>query len=437
MWKAWLLCMVGAAASGCEETGAETDCAAKATFDQPTAATSLLSSTANIRKVSKQLGMKSTLQALKLTGKLASLLEDNSVLLGSAGVDITPGVKETLGELIETIDNSILGNIRSHHEATQQRVRSKVSELRQTTNFAVGAHTEAKYADIDYVQCMRDLKSCHASHATCTQELGELKTTAKESCRISRGKRFYKSYESVHAQSIPVLECDYALPKSECKFDDFAIALENWKNTIKSELDTNRSNYDAAQEICDQDQKNVDDKIQNCNETQNKCVADALNCADLKTRRDVSICTFSDRLQEKCASKASYDDLAANVLGTENVDSEPDRRYEWASAELLKCMLQDHRNGADFDKETMQKCEPLSDYSRDVGQIDLKADDVRRLTSGENFDCIETDVTFSGVNVVVEPGTPYPTIRFDTPFAHTMSLSLGTAALGICSTSQD
>jgi len=142
MWKAWLLCIVGAAANGCEETGAETDCAAKSTFDQPTAATSLLSSTANIRKVSKQLGMKSTLQALKLTGKLASLLEDNSVLLGSAGVDITPGVKETLGELIETIDNSILGNIRSHHEATQQRVRSKVSELRQTTNFAVGAHTE-------------------------------------------------------------------------------------------------------------------------------------------------------------------------------------------------------------------------------------------------------------------------------------------------------
>jgi hypothetical protein len=434
MLKAWLLCIVGAAASGCRETDAETDCAV---FDKPTAATSLLSSTANIREVSKKLGMKSTLQALKLTGKLASLLEDNSIMLGNAGVDITPGVKETLGELIETIDNSILGNIKSHHEATQQRVRSKVSELRQTTNFAVGAHTEAKYADIDYVECMKNLEKCHASHATCTEELVEVKAEATRTCTISRGKRFYKSYESVHAQSIPVLECDYSLPASECKFEDFAIALENWKNTIKSELDTNRSNYDAAQKICDEDEGKVDNKIQECNETHNKCAADTLQCADLKTRRDVSICTFSDRLQEKCASKASYDDLAANVLGKENVDSEPDRRYEWASAELLKCMLQDHRNGADFDKETMKKCEPLSDYSRDVGQIDLKTDDVRGLTTEEKFDCIQTDITFSGVNVVVEPGSPYPTIRFETPYAHTMSLSLGTAALGICSTSED
>jgi hypothetical protein len=382
--------------------------------------------------------MKSTLQSFDLSGKLASLLEQSSALLGGAGVDITPGVNETLRTLIETIQDSILDNIRHHHEGTQQTVRSKVSDLRQKTNRAVGAHTEATDTDIDYVQCMRNLASCQGSHAHCTTRLGDMHSAANTSCAESHAKRFYKSNESVHAQSIPELECDYALPRRECKFDDFKSALANWADTmIQPELEANRSNYDRAHRICSQHQNDVHNQSQNCTDTRNNCVATELSCKELETRRDVSMCTFGDKLQQKCASKTSYDDLAANIRGTGSVHSDPDRRHEWMSAELIKCMLHDHRMGADFDNTTMQRCEPLSNYSRDVGVLDLQMDNVRNLTSAENFDCIQTKVNFSGVEVVMTPGTPDPTYNFFTPYSPAVNLTLGTVAFGICATSTD
>jgi hypothetical protein len=265
-----------------------------------------------------------------------------------------------------------------------------------------------------------------------------LTSAANASCTASHGKRFYKSSESVHVQSIPVLECDYALPRSECKFDDFKTALANWAdNMIQPELETNRSNYDAAQKICDQDSDDKNNQSQDCTNTRDNCVARELNCKELETRRDVSMCTFGDRLQEKCASKASYDELTANIRGNGSVHSDPDRRYEWRSAELIKCMLHDHRMGADFDKATMEKCNPLSDYSRDVGVLDFLLDDYREQTSENNFDCIQTAVNFSGVSVVESPGSPDPTYNFVSPYAPIVNFSVGATAFGICSTSAD
>jgi hypothetical protein len=444
MRKAWLLCIVSAVVTVFGKADIEAECVDKTAFDRPAAATSLLSKSSTalhsvvVEEETTQSGMPPTLHSLNLKGKLASLLEHSSVMLGNAGVDITPGVNETIGKLIETIQNSILENIKHHHQETQQRVRSKISELTQKTNFAVGAHREAAFTDIDYVKCMRDLSSCHGSHATCINKLGVLTSAANASCTASHGKRFYKSSESVHAQSIPVLECDYALPRSECKFDDFKTALANWADTlIKPELETNRSKYDAAKQICDQDENNKNNQSQNCTETRENCDATELNCKELETRRDVSMCTFGDRLQEKCASKASYDELAANIRGNGSVHSDPDRRYEWRSAELIKCMLHDHRMGADFDKATMEKCKPLSNYSRDVGVLDFRLDDYREQTSDDNFDCIQTAVNFSGVNVVETPGSPDPTFNFITPYAPIVNFSLGATAFGICSTSAD
>jgi hypothetical protein len=162
-----------------------------------------------------------------------------------------------------------------------------------------------------------------------------------------------------------------------------------------------------------------------------------LSCRELRIRRDVSMCNFGDRLQEKCASLASYDDLAANIRGSGSVHSDPDRRYEWRSAELIKCMLHDHRMGANFDNTTMQRCDPLSNYSRDVGVLDLQEDSVRILTSEENFDCIQTKVNFSGVEVVQTPGTPHPTYVFNAPYLPHVNLDLGTVPFGICATSTD
>jgi hypothetical protein len=441
MRQASFLYIVGAFVPGFAKTDIETECIDKAAFDRPAAATSLLSksSTASFSQVNEdettQNSMSATMDSLNLKGQLASLLEQSSVMLGNAGVDITPGVNETIGRLIETIQNSILENIKHHHQETQQRLRSKISDLKQKTNFAVGAHREAAFTDVEYVECMRTLSRCHGSHDACTDKLDVLTSAANASCTESHGKRFYKSSESVHVRSIPVLECDYALPRSDCKFDDFKTALANWAdNMIQPELETNRSNYDAAQKICDKDTDDKNNQSEDCSDTRDRCVGTELNCKELETRRDVSMCTFGDRLQEKCASKASYDELAANIRGNGSVHSDPDRRYEWRSAELIKCMLHDHRMGADFDKATMEKCAPLADYSRDVGVLDFQLDDYREQTSGDNFDCIETAVNFSGVNVVESPGNPDPTYNFISPYAPNANFSMGVSAFGICST---
>jgi hypothetical protein len=359
-------------------------------------------------------------------------------MLGIAGVDITPGVNETLKTLVETIQDSILAAIKQHHESTQQTVNTRVSELNQKTRLAVDAHSSAAFADITYVECMRNLESCQETHANCTEELDKANATAIESCQASDAKRFYRSNESVHEADVPVLECDYALPASECKFDEFKSALAAWADTkIHTELETNRSNYDASQAICDTDKGDLKDKEANCTTTRNNCVQRRLNCTEKEIRRDVSMCTFGDRLQEKCASKTSYDNLTADIRGKGSAYSDPDRRHEWMSAELIKCMLHDHRMGADFDNASMQRCRPLSNYSKDVGVLDLQTQRARDLTSGDNFDCIQTAINFSGTNVVTTPGNPYPTFAFNTPYAPTINLVPGTVPFGMCSTSTD
>jgi hypothetical protein len=353
-------------------------------------------------------------------------------------VDITPGVNETLGRMIDTIQDSILARIRHHHEQTQVAVNSKISDLRKKTTWAVDKHREAADTDIEYVQCMRNWVHCRGSHATCSDQLDDLKSSQNESCRESRAKRFYTSSDSVHMQSIPVLECDFAQPSSECKFDDFKAKLANWADSlIKPELDMNRSNYLRAHKICKHDRHETEKKKKECREIHENCVGRELSCKELEIQRDVLMCTFGDRVQRKCSSKASYDDLAANIRGNGSAWSDPDRRQEWMSAELIKCMLHDHRMGADFDQATMKGCMFLSNYSRDVGVMDLRMDDFRTLTSEENFDCIQTAVNFSGVEVVMTPGIPHPTYTFNTPHAPTVNLDLGTNAFGICSTSAD
>jgi hypothetical protein len=112
------------------------------------------------------------------------------------------------------------------------------------------------------------------------------------------------------------------------------------------------------------------------------------------SRKEIPMCHFGDRLQEKCAAKKAYDDLISDIEGSGSVNSDSDRRQEWKGASMIRCMLEEHTNGADFDKATLAKCKPLSDYSRDVGELDLQTNTAKDLNSGNNFNCVDTTFQF-------------------------------------------
>merc|ERR1719273_1198596 len=80
--------------------------------------------------------------------------------------------------------------------------------------------------------------------------------------------------------------------------------------------------------------------------------------------------------------------------GTEH--SEVDRRDEWETVSLTKCMLEAVVAGSDVDTTALTACEADVNYERDVGKIDRRESKFNELTSAEKFTCSENTITFQG-----------------------------------------
>jgi len=345
-------------------------------------------------------------------------------------------VNETIGQLIEMIETSILEEVKKHHQATQINSTNSVETLRQRTTLAVEKHEGASADDRNYVACARSLEQCHSDHKCCVDVEITKDGVRNESCTTSRGKQHYTSSDSPAIIDLPVLVCDFAQPRSECKYDDWKASLARWADErIAPEVNLTREEYLNAKRICDSDTQDHSTHKERCEGKKSECNDRELNCDELERKRDVSMCIFGDRLRSKCEAKSENELLASNINGTGSVHSDSDRRYEWISGLLIKCMLMEHRQGADFDEATMTKCQGTASYDDEVGILDLEHEAVGQLTSAEKFDCVQNAINFSGVEVVKTPGSPYPAFNFNSPFTSTVSLDPVTAPFDVCASS--
>merc|ERR1719440_317131 len=65
-----------------------------------------------------------------------------------------------------------------------------------------------------------------------------------------------------------------------------------------------------------------------------------MECDKYYRQGNVAMCTFGDRLQEKCQSKVDADSLVVNVY-----HQQEDRIAQWNASQQIKCKLLRFQNG--------------------------------------------------------------------------------------------
>jgi|EP00927_Polykrikos_kofoidii_P070224 hypothetical protein len=385
--------------------------------------------------------IQTVLRKLSMSSPVVSnLLEESALLTGTEGDAMTPGVNATLEQLHQTIIDKILLAIKTHHDSTQTAVDTKVATLAASTASAVEHRDNATHVDTAYVQCIRNLDSCHKNHFACKKKEALHDKGTEEPCEAMKGEQFYTTKTSVELARFPHITCDFAKSATECKFEEWSSDLQNWANQrIHPELVAKRERYDSYKKECDRQRRRYQDQVESCKALRAQCLEQQIECDHLKIKRDVSICTFGDRLQEKCQVKTELDDLVSEIAGSGSAYSDGDRREEWSSAKLIMCMIQKHRLGAEFDEATMEQCHVAgTNYDDNVGRLDLATRKVKALNQGHNFACNETMISFSGVKVTkTSPSwSSYPVYTFDSPHAEDVMLTFGTEPFDVCSAGQ-
>jgi hypothetical protein len=149
-------------------------------------------------------------------------------------------------------------------------------------------------------------------------------------------------------------------------------------------------------------------------------------CDENLRQSQVAMCTFGDRLQEKCQSKADVDNLVVDVY-----HQQADRVAQWNASQLIKCQLMRFRHGERLEALNIslkpvpvsnceedvyvnkngelrggcvhddmsleeQPCEFSIDFKTDVGQMDYMLAAIDSQMTAESLNCEETSFKFSG-----------------------------------------
>eukprot|EP00927_Polykrikos_kofoidii_P047810 TRINITY_DN42097_c0_g1_i1.p1 TRINITY_DN42097_c0_g1~~TRINITY_DN42097_c0_g1_i1.p1 ORF type:complete len:628 (+),score=103.06 TRINITY_DN42097_c0_g1_i1:79-1962(+) len=382
-----------------------------------------------------QESMRRVLGGLYTNPELTALIAESEVYLDEAGVRVTPEVGQALEKIIGKIRTDMEVAIKTHHNLTQQRVDQVVKSLDTRTATAVTAHGNAAEADRAYVECARQANKCFLDKEACDQTSRATSDTKESHCRPTNASQFYRSNESSKMAELPVLVCDYSKSPSECNIDHWKNSLLAWADaSIKPEIDAGRVAWDnrVNHTACLNATVVHDDQQTYCQRHGISCRNNAIRCQELLRTRDVAMCIFGNSLQEKCEAKADYETLRLHIREAGNAHSDVDRRKEWRSGQLIKCMLIEHSNGSEFDSDTMQSCENKSNYDEDVGTLDLHSALVRSLNEGANFDCVQTAINFSGVDVVVAGNLSSTSYAFHSPYQPNVNLETGNQPFPMC-----
>merc|ERR1719265_2584467 len=112
------------------------------------------------------------------------------------------------------------------------------------------------------------------------------------------------------------------------------------------------------------------------------------------------MCTFGDRLQEKCEARGKFEAVLERELTSQEQSVDKKRQAQWESVQKVRCALERFIGGGSVEPPegggVTASCEDKIDYLSDVGFIDdLKADQ-DRLALAQQFTCEEKSVSFSG-----------------------------------------
>jgi len=286
-------------------------------------------------------------------------------------------------------DTSTAQNILSHVETSQVTVKS--------------LHEEVKAPDLAWDGCLLGENSSLHAWKVCKDLLESEKTQKEASCDHQEGVGSY-TIDSYEGNAFSYKVDNPAKPSATCNLETLLIEgtaisclsfVDDIVGQAKDAFDGEESEYTTATSSCQTATTQVTSRDAGCRQKEQAYFAKELECNGKETTLINKICTFTTKLQSKCAT--------LNLVDTELTalnDILEVRNKEYRSVMRLKCLFTRYNNSEKcFDTAADDACKleingATETYStvhaRNLHGLRMRRDNI---TTGD-FQCAVNDMTF-------------------------------------------
>mmetsp|Transcript_27568 Transcript_27568/g.66443 ORF Transcript_27568/g.66443 Transcript_27568/m.66443 type:complete len:492 (-) Transcript_27568:41-1516(-) len=322
---------------------------------------------------------------------------------------LTPEAKDVItGTLLPTVDKEIAQSILKEFETAQELLNEKVAALKSTTTATVAAKGRADAADQTLLSCREAQKGKFAEHEQCEADRAQRIAELNGECEAARSAAAAKKEQKEAAATFDLgssvcspEDCDVAKDPT-CGLGDLAESVAGLQAQVKLKVERYTQ---LTQQLATADEDAMTKcstaekyPVENTCETQaEEAASETQKCSAAHETADLDKCNFGTFLQGKCADLTEVNALIEKIKASERTDSlsEPDRQAEWEATQRLKCLLEALRDEGDLSQDAAAQCAAAEDRAYPK-TFDYKTAEIAELTSGDNFSCGETTITFSG-----------------------------------------
>jgi len=296
--------------------------------------------------------------------------------LGSKSyAQVTPRVKSVIDDMVKMIETEIEVAIKDAHVADQILVDTEMAKIQtyRNTIFAQQKILYAKAADIrkwikEHNQLVVDWRGLAEKRIAAANDWTTTHNNMKTTCCAKDNSAVLDV-----AYLSPYHECDFKTGHGKDKADGcIDRALANTKSYVDPYFKNGRNTYLQLVKKCD--------NLGNLTVTKHNAYNQADEACDHKeeaTRSKADLITTET--QSFAASwKSTRDGYRVNVTMMENEynkkeaqakHDEKDRKNEWTSTQIIKCMLVNYKAGGGFNDESLASCKTKS---RNTGHLNVK-----------------------------------------------------------------
>jgi hypothetical protein len=360
-----------------------------------------------------------------LRGAQETLQELSSMIGSRLWNQTTPEEQTTVNATIESIEKVLEDAIKGDFQTSQESIANSVKDLVSKTNIALEMKKKADSEDTTLISCRADEK---ALLIETMERLSKVKAIREEKEDVCRRKEETRNLTWA-LETAPSGLCDFSDVTTEGICLPFA-SLQDEVASKDAVIEANQTLFRELMVKCNQLMDDLDNIIRET--TINNVPGNTayttkrLQCDREMRQSQVAMCSFGDRLQEKCQSKADADALVVQAY-----HQQEDRVAQWNASQLIKCKLMRFRHGERLDALNVSlipvpianctedvfvnkngelrggcvhadmtldeaPCEFTIDFQRDVGIMDYQLAAIDSQMTKDNFDCAEKQFTFSG-----------------------------------------
>merc|ERR1740129_148579 len=213
-------------------------------------------------------------------------------------------------EIVQVLINSITSDVQSiimrGKNATDDEMKRRSQQLDTDTHAAMEAKRAASDADEAWFECVRDEKELQEFEEEKQQEVERALEVTVIPCTGRDDNRIY----SREVQEPKQLTCDFSQgDQCDTELQKIEQAVTESLQSLEQEVGHQKSVWTGYNEQCNkawEAHARADEALELAERDRTQKQGE---CSQLKGKRGISICTFGEALQVKCAAFSSYNQI--------------------------------------------------------------------------------------------------------------------------------